>query len=316
MGKRFKERQIPGKQKTMKRNMILAFVASGLVACGTTKQSTTVQYGLDKQGHRGSRGLMPENTIPAMLKAIDLGVTTLEMDVVISKDNKVVVSHDVYFHQNITTTPEGKTLTKAEAEKRLVYTMPYDSVRKYDVGLKPHPDFPRQQKVAVQKPLLADLLDASEKAAKEKSRHVFYNIEIKSKPENDGKKHPPIEEFVDLAMTVINAKRTAARTTIQSFDPRALQVMHRKYPTVTTSLLMEGTDKRTLDEQLKELGFTPAVYSPHYSLVTPALIEQCRQKNIKVVPWTVNSLDEMQRLVALKVDGIITDYPDLFLQLK
>ena len=259
---------------------------------------------------------MPENTIPAMLKALELGVTTLEMDVVISKDNKVVVSHDVYFHQNITTTPEGKTLTKAEAEKRLLYTMPYDSIRKYDVGLKPHPDFPRQQKMAVQKPLLSDLLDASEKAAKERKQPVFYNIEIKSKPENDGKKHPPIEEFVDLAMAVINAKGTTERTTIQSFDPRALQVMHRKYPTVTTSLLMEGADKRSLDEQLQELGYTPVVYSPHFSLVTPTLMEQCRQKGIRVVPWTVNTLEEMQRLISLKVDGIITDYPDLFLQLK
>lgn len=288
-------------------------VASGLVACGTTQQATTTtQTGLDKQGHRGSRGLMPENTIPAMMKALELGVSTLEMDVVISKDNKVVVSHDVYFHHNITTTPEGKTLTRAEAEKRLLYTMPYDSIRKYDVGLKPHPDFPRQQKIAVYKPLLSDLLDATEKQTKS----ILYNIEIKSKPENDGKKHPAIEEFVDLVMAVINAKGVANRTTIQSFDPRALQVMHRKYPDVTTSLLMEGNDKRSLDQQLQQLGYTPKVYSPHYSLVTPALMEQCRQKNIKVIPWTVNNLEEMQRLIGLKVDGIITDYPDLFQQLK
>ena len=275
-----------------------------------------LQDGLDKQGHRGSRGLMPENTIPAMLKALELGVTTLEMDVVISKDNKVVLSHDVFFHHNITTTPEGKTLTKAEAEKRLLYTMSYDSIRKYDVGLKPHPDFPRQQKIAVHKPLLSDLLEASEKGAKERRRPVFYNIEIKSKPENGGKKHPVIEEFVDLVIAVINEKDLVGRTTIQSFDPRALQVVQRKYPKVTTSLLMEGSDKRTLEEQLKELGFTPAIYSPHFSLVTPLLMEQCRQKNIRVVPWTVNSLEEMQRLISLKVDGIITDYPDLFLQLK
>jgi glycerophosphoryl diester phosphodiesterase len=184
------------------------------------------------------------------------------------------------------------------------------------VGLKPHPDFPGQQKIAVQKPLLSDLLEAAEKGAKQRRRPVFYNIEIKSKRENDGVKHPVIEEFVDLVMTVINEKGIGIRTTIQSFDPRALQVMHRKYPAVQTSLLMEGTDKRTLEEQLRELGFAPAVYSPHYSLVTPALMDQCRLKNISVVPWTVNNLEEMQRLIDLKVDGIITDYPDLFLQLK
>jgi glycerophosphoryl diester phosphodiesterase len=301
----------------MIKQICIAVVASGLVACSTTNKTVTpVQNNVDKQGHRGSRGLMPENTIPAMLKAIDLGVITLEMDVVISQDKKVVVSHDVFFHQNITTTPAGKTLTKAEADKHLLYTMPYDSIKKFDVGLKPHPDFPRQQKMAVYKPLLSDLLDATEAAAQQKGRTIAYNIEIKSKPENDGKKHPPIEEFVDLVMAVINAKGTASRTTIQSFDPRALQVMHRKYPSVTTALLMEGTDKRTLAAQLQELGYTPPVYSPHYSLVTPALMEECRQKNIKVIPWTVNTLEEMQRLIKLGVDGIISDYPDLFQQLQ
>ena len=246
---------------------------------------------LDKQGHRGCRGLMPENTIPAMRKAMDLGVTTLEVDLNISRDKQVVVSHDPYFNENITTTPEGKYLTKSEAGKRLLYTMPYDSIRKYDVGLRPHPDFPKQQKVAAYKPLLSELIDNTEAYAKENGRTMLYNIEIKSKPENDGKKHPPVEEFVDLSMAVINAKGITSRATLQSFDPRALQVLHRKYPGVTTSLLIENNDKRSLDEQLQELGFTPNVYSPHYSLVNPSLMEQCRQKKIRVIPWTVNSIE-------------------------
>lgn len=300
----------------MKKSFLITSAVIALLSCGGTKQAATTTASIDKQGHRGSRGLMPENTIPAMEKALELSVTTLEMDVVISKDHQVVVSHDVYFHQNITTTPEGSTLTKAEAEKRLLYTMAYDSIRKYDVGLKAHPDFPRQQKLAVSKPLLADLLEATERGAKARRRPVFYNIEIKSKPENDGKRHPPIEQFVDLAMAVINSKGLSKRVTIQSFDPRALQVMNRKYPGITTSLLIEGNDKRSLEEQLQQLGFTPKVYSPNFALVNSTLMEQCRQKGIKVIPWTVNTIEEMQRLLALKVDGIITDYPDFFQQLK
>jgi len=283
---------------------------------GNKMTRTTVSISFDKQGHRGSRGLMPENTIPAMFKAIDFGVNTLEMDVVISADKKVVVSHDPYFNENITTTPEGKLLTKAEAGKRLLYTMPYDSIRKYDVGLKPHPDFTRQQKIPAYKPLLAELLIATESYAVNKKTAMAYNIEIKSKPENDGKKHPPIEEFTDLVMAEINAQHVANRTTVQSFDPRALQVMHKKYPTISTSLLMEGTDKRTLAAQLEELGFIPTTYSPHFSLVTAALIKQCHEKNIKVIPWTVNNLAQMQRFKDMGTDGIITDYPDLFKQLK
>ncbi|HVG13902.1 MAG TPA: glycerophosphodiester phosphodiesterase family protein, partial [Chitinophagaceae bacterium] len=147
----------------------------------------------DIQGHRGCRGLMPENTIPAMLKAMDLGVTTLEMDVVISGDKKVVVSHDVYFHEAITTAPNGKFLATEESTKLLLYGIPYDSIKKYDVGLKPHPSFPRQEKIPVSKPLLQDLLNATEAYATKKGLSIRYNIEIKSKPADDGKKHPAIE---------------------------------------------------------------------------------------------------------------------------
>jgi glycerophosphoryl diester phosphodiesterase len=299
----------------MKKTILVLAIAL-VAACNSQKKTAVALPGtFDKQGHRGCRGLMPENTIPAMLKALELGVTTLEMDVVISKDNKVVVSHDVFFHQNITTTPEGGQLTKAEAEKRLLYTMNYDSIKKYDVGLKAHPDYPRQEKIAVHKPLLSDLVDASETFAKQKGRNHEYNIEIKSKPENDGKKHPPVEVFADLLMKVINDKGLTDRTVVQSFDPRALQAVHKKYPSVRTSLLIEGNDKRSLEEQLQQLGYTPVVYSPHFSLVNAALISKCREKNIKVIPWTVNNTDEMRRLLQLGVDGIISDYPDLFSQL-
>lgn len=300
----------------MMKTYLAMILSVGILACSVSKPLTgQLPPGFDKEGHRGSRGLMPENTIPAMQKAIDLDVTTLEMDVVISKDLKVVVSHDPYFNENITTTPQGTHLTKAEAAGRLLYTMTYDSISKYDVGLKPHPDFPRQQKIAVSKPLLEELLAATEKYAREKGKTMYYNIEVKSKPENDGKKHPPIEQFVDLVIASIQKSNVLNRTIIQSFDPRALQVLHRKYPTVNTSLLMEGTDKRSLAAQLQELGFTPAVYSPHYSLVTPELIAECKKRNIKVLPWTVNDLTIMKRLKALGVDGIITDYPDLFASL-
>ena len=295
----------------MKKILFFCALTTLAVSCGTSKK-TAGNISFDTQGHRGSRGLMPENTIPAMLKAIDLGVTTLEMDVVISKDKKVVVSHDPYFHENITTLPDGKYLTKKEAATYLLYTMDYDSIRKFDVGIKPHPDFPRQEKVATFKPLLADLLAATEAYAKLKGRTMHYNIEIKSKPENDGKKHPPVEEFVDLAIAVMKSSGIESRITIQSFDPRALQVMHRKYPSFTTSLLIEATDKRSLDEQLQQLGYTPKVYSPNFALVTPELLKQCHEKGMKVIPWTVNTAADIERLKKLGVDGIISDYPDLY----
>jgi glycerophosphoryl diester phosphodiesterase len=284
------------------------------MGCGSAKKNAGYKLPVfDKEGHRGCRGLMPENTIPAMLKAIDLGVTTLEMDVLITRDNKVVVSHDPFFNADITTTPEGKYLTKAEAPQRLLYTMDYDSIRKYDVGLKAHPLFPRQQKIAVHKPLLADLIRSTEAYAKTKKVSLpWYNIETKTKPGMDGIQHPPPAAFVDLLMGVIKNEGIAKRTVIQSFDVRTLQVIHRKYPSIKTSLLIENTDKRSLDEQLKELGFVPQVYSPNYLLVTPALVKSCHEKGINIIPWTVNTKEEIARLTSMGVNGIISDYPDLY----
>ena len=296
---------------------VLAFLL--LNACETSRKSTQTVAATSsfppfgKEGHRGSRGLMPENTIPAMFKAIDLGVTTLEMDVVISKDKKVVVSHDPYFNADITTTPEGTHLTKQEGSKRLLYTMNYDSIRKYDVGLRPHPSFPRQQKLAAYKPLVSELIKATEEYTKEKGApSLWYNIETKCKAGGEGKSHPAPEEFVDLLVKEITNAGIASRTVIQSFDIRTLQVVYKKYPQIKTSLLIEPTDKRSVEEQLKELGYIPFIYSPHYSLVTPDRVKVCHDKGLKVIPWTLNSREDIEKAKAAGVDGIISDYPDLF----
>ena len=266
-----------------------------------------------KEGHRGSRGLMPENTIPAMEKAIDCGVTTLEMDVVISKDRKVVVSHDPYFNADITITPEGKQLTKSEASARVLYGMDYDSIRRYDVGSKLHPGFPQQQKMPVHKPLLSSLIRAAESYTKENGTgQMWYNIETKTSAGGDGVKHPAPEEFVDLLVALLKAEGILSRTVIQSFDIRTLKVLNRKYPSIKTSLLINANDSRSLKKQIDELGFLPFVYSPHFKLVTTSLVRDCHEKGIKVVPWTVNTKADIEAMKVLQVDGIISDYPNLF----
>lgn len=299
----------------MKSILPVFVVVTFLFSCTATNITKTALPAFDAQAHRGGKGLMPENTIPAMLHAIDLKVNTLEMDLQVTKDRQVIVSHDASFNHNFTTTPDGKTLTPEESKKLLLYEMNYDDIRKYDVGMKYFADVPRQKKIPVHKPLLSDLLEATEKYAKQKGHVIFYNIEIKSNAKNDGKLHPLVEEFADLALKVILASGAAERVTIQSFDNRALQIVHKKYPQVKTSLLIEAKDRRSLDQQIKDLGFTPDAYSPHFSLITPQLIQACHQKNMTVIPWTVNNLDDLRKLKNMGVDGVITDYPDLFAQL-
>ena len=267
----------------------------------------------DKQGHRGCRGLMPENTIPAMIHAIDLGVNTLEMDVVITKDKKVILSHEPWMGREITTKPDGSFMGEREERKFNIFWMTYEQTQSFDVGMKPHPRFPQQQKMKVTKPLLSQVFDTVIQTMMTRRRPpVMYNIETKTSPVNDGVFHPAPEEFVDLLMAVIQEKGMIDFVTIQSFDYRTLQYLHRKYPTVKTAMLVEDYDKQPLEEQLKKLGFTATIYSPHYSLVNAGLVKQCHEKGMKLIPWTVNDKTKIKDLKALGVDGIISDYPDLF----
>lgn len=293
--------------------VFLALLALSFLQCRSPKSSAMQVPAFDKQGHRGCRGLMPENTIPAMLKAIDLGVTTLEMDAVITADGEVVLSHEPWMGWEISTTPDGRTFTAREEKQYNIYRMTYAEVLRWDVGLKPHPRFREQERMAVHKPRLTDLIDSVEAYARVKGvKPLFYNIETKCDPMGDDVYHPRPEPFTDQLMAVVNRKGIADRTIIQSFDPRTLQVMHRKYPGVRTALLVEGFSNATMDEHLKELGFTPSIYSPEYNLVTPEMLNACRTKNMKLIPWTVNDVAAIQRLRSMGVDGIITDYPNRF----
>jgi glycerophosphoryl diester phosphodiesterase len=271
--------------------------------------------GFDIEGHRGCRGSLPENSISAFIKALELGVTTLEMDLVISKDKKVVVSHEPYFSHEICLTPEGKNISKEEESSFNIYQMNYEQIKKFDCGTKPHPRFPQQQKIFSIKPLFKDVIDISENHIKEKDySKVQYNVEIKSTPEGDNLFHPEPGEYAELIYEILKEKNILERTIIQSFDIRALQYIHNKYPFIALSFLIENT--LTPEQNLKNLGFTPNIYSPEYILVDQHLISFTKKQKMKIIPWTVNEPEKISRLVKLGVDGVITDYPDLFNKLK
>ena len=270
----------------------------------------------DKEGHRGCRGLMPENTIPAFKKAIELGVTTLEMDAVITKDKKVILSHEPFFNHEITTKPDGSFVNENEEKSFNIYEMTYRETADFDVGSKQHPRFSQQKKIKIHKPLLADVIDLAEAYTKELSKPpVQYNIETKCLPATDDLFHPQPEEFVELLMNVILEKKIESRVIIQSFDIRTLQYLHKKYPTIRTSLLFEPPSDKSIQEQLNELGFVPTIYSPEYIIVTPELVQECKERNMQLIPWTVNDIETINKLKQMGVDGVISDYPNLFAHL-
>ena len=293
--------------------MVLFFSVT-LLACFSAKQIHTLEVkNFDKQGHRGCRGLMPENTIPAMLKAIDLGVTTLEMDAIITKDKKVILSHEPFFNHEISTKPDGTLVLENEEKSLNIYQMNYADIKKFDVGMRNHPRFVNQQKITVYKPLLGDMIDSVEQYCIRYHKTLpFYNIETKCMPATDDIYHPQPAEFVELLVAVIKEKKIESRVIIQSFDPRSLQYLHSKYPTIKTALLIEDFDKKVFALQLKALGFIPNFYSPHFSLITPLLVKQCKEAGISLIPWTVNEIEKIRELKKMGVNGVITDFPNLF----
>ncbi|GAO45546.1 glycerophosphodiester phosphodiesterase family protein [Flavihumibacter petaseus] len=272
---------------------------------------------VDNEGHRGCRGLLPENSIAAMLYALDLGVTTLEMDVVISADGQVLLSHEPFFNAQISSHPDGRFVDTAEARTLNIYQMNYADIRQYDVGNRQHPAFPQQRVQPAIKPLLADVIDSVEQYALATGRPLpFYNIETKTSPATDDVFHPRPAPFVKQLLDVVNDKKVGPRTIIQSFDFRTLREVHRHYPKVRTSVLIDAHDHRSMKRQIRDLGFVPDIYSPNFQLVTTELVETCHARGMKVVAWTANNRAIINRLKQMGVDGIISDYPDLLTRKK
>jgi glycerophosphoryl diester phosphodiesterase len=297
--------------------LILPLIAAAcLAACGTTKQAASGGMkgypAFFKEGHRGTRGLMPENTIPSMIKAIEVGANFIEVDVYLSKDGQVLIAHDPFVNTTISTLPDGRSISKDSAKLYTWHQMNYSDIRRIDVGMKGNPAYPQQQKVPAYMPLLGELIDSVEAfTASRKLKPTIYNIEIKSNPKMDGVYQPANPDvLVKALMDVVKSKNIGNRFYLQSFDVRPLQSARRLYPDVTIGFLT-GEGKKSVEENLQALGFKPDIYSPAYQLVKKETVEVCRKQGMKLVPWTVNTAKEIDQLVKMGVDGIITDYPNL-----
>ncbi|MBL0343310.1 MAG: glycerophosphodiester phosphodiesterase [Bacteroidetes bacterium] len=288
-------------------SFILLFI--GLIA-----QSLPVKSQFEIQGHRGCRGIFPENTIPAFLKAVDLGVTTLEMDVVITSDKRVLVSHDPFMAHEICLNRLGNEIKESEEKTLNIYQMTAAEAMSFDCGSKFHPRFSSQQKLVAHKPLLSDVISTVETyILKHNLPPVFYNIETKCTPSGDGIFHPVPEVFADLLFQVVDSAKIADRTYIQSFDVRTLQHLKKFGKKVKLVLLVENT--KGVEQNMEKLGFLPDVYSPYFKLLKKKDVQELHNKNIKVIPWTVNNLKDMHSLIRKGVDGIITDYPDRLIEI-
>jgi glycerophosphoryl diester phosphodiesterase len=246
-------------------------------------------------GHRGARAVLPENTLPAFEYAIAAGVDALELDLAVTSDNVLVVSHDPVMNPDYCTPPEGWTGT------RTIREMTFAELRGWDCGARANPGFPRQ------KPVPGTRVPSLDEVFALAPRGTFgFNVETKifaAKPELT----PPPAEFARLLLDAIRRHKLENRVIVQSFDFRTLEAMRKMAPEVALSALHAPPGSGYV-------GAAKAVgarwWSPHYSIVTPELVEEAHKAGMKVVPWTANDASVWKKLAGARVDAIITDDPE------
>jgi glycerophosphoryl diester phosphodiesterase len=308
---------------------LAALCALGTAAALAQPAATPAPRVFDLQGHRGARGLAPENTLPAFQKALDLGVNTLECDMAITRDGVVVVHHDLWLNPDTTRGPDGQWLDKRGPA---ISDLTFAELQRYDVGrLKPGTEyakgFPEQQPVdGTRVPRLSELFELVRKSG---NTRIGFDCETKVSPLDPAATLPP-QEFARRVIAEIRQGGMQARTMIQSFDWRTLQVVQKEAPEIRTMYL---SSPRTLVRSADGgpspwlAGFDPdrhggsvpkavhaaggRIWAPNQTFLVPTMIVEAHALGIVVIPWTVNEPPMMNKLLDMNVDGIISDRPDL-----
>ena len=309
--------------------LLVLTIALASLSVGAQSQPTPPTRAFDLQGHRGARGLAPENTLPAFQKALELGVNTLECDMAITRDGVVVVHHDLWLNPDTTRGPDGQWLDKRGPA---IAELTYAELQRYDVGrLKPGTEyakaFPDQQAVdGTRVPRLADLFDLVRRSG---NTQVGFDCETKLSPLEPAATLPP-EEFARRVIAEIRKGGMQSRTMVQSFDWRTLQVVQKEAPEIRTMYLssprtlarpagggpspwLAGFDLDRFGGSLPQAVHAAGgrIWAPNQTYLTPALRSEAKALDIRVIPWTVNEPAMINKLLDMDVDGIISDRPDL-----
>lgn len=295
------------------------------VLAGVAFAGATACFAFDLQGHRGARGLAPENTLPAFERALEIGVTTLELDIGVTGDGVVVVLHDPFLNPAITRDAAGRWLPGKGPPVR---SLTLAQLQAHDVG-RINPDapyartFPAQEgRDGVRVPTLAAVFERVRQLG---AHHVRFNIETKLNPLRPDETATP-EAMTRALLQVIAGAGMARRVSIQSFDWRTLELVRQLAPSIPTVHLTIQTANNdnvrdgawTAGLRLGDHGSVPRlvhaaggrIWSPNQGALTEALVRQAQGLGLQVLPWTVNDPADMERLIAWGVDGLITDYPD------
>ncbi len=273
---------------------------------------------VDWQGHRGARGLKPENTWPAFEEAIQYKMTTLELDTVLTKDKRIVIHHDSETNPVICQNSDGSSIKKIS-----LYNLTLTELQTLDCGSKKNPSFPEQNPVPGTKLITIEEFFQKVSDAEKKTKQKFlFNIETKF-PDDGSAADSIVEEHANLLVSAVEKAKTTDRTTIQSFDMRTLPLVQKKNSKIKTSALFAPTYAQGFlmtigfgngyreDILLKTKSLKANIISPYFLYVTPEFVKQAHDSQIEVIPWTVNNEKEVNRLLGCGVDGVISDYPNL-----
>ncbi|MCD6040978.1 MAG: glycerophosphodiester phosphodiesterase [Burkholderiales bacterium] len=260
------------------------------------------QTSIELQGHRGARGHLPENTLPSFEAALAMGVDTLELDVGVTRDGVVVVHHDRRLNPDVARGPDGRWVS---APAPTVFSFAVAELQSYDVGrIRPGSEY--AQRFPHQKPLDGTRIPRLEQVLR-LSPTVKFNIETKLSAKAPDETLPP-EPFARALIAEVRRAGVAARTTIQSFDFRTLEVVQREAPEIKTAYLTNGQKGEAVPRMVQRLG--GAIWSPNFEDLDARALGAARGLGVRVVVWTVNDPADIARMKDMRVDGIISDYPD------
>lgn len=273
-------------------------------ACASVSRvpSKPLRPGFEIQGHRGARAMMPENTLPAFEYALNAGVDVLELDVGVTADDQLVVSHD----RRVDTAICRKHSFDHERSGPLIRSLTLEQIREYDCGSYRNRRFPSQLLIpGTRMPLLAEVFDLIQNSTNPWANNIGFNIETKIDEDHPSDTVAPVV-FVNLLVKLIESRGLESRVVIQSFDFRTLRLVKSQYPKIRISALV---DSKSLDyaDLIKDLG--PDIISPNYRKIDKGKIELIQSFGIRVIPWTVNKRSDWVQLIDDGVDGIITDDP-------
>ncbi len=282
------------------------FLLSLLASCSMSDNSDKITI----HGHRGCRGLLPENTMPSFYKALDLGVDALEIDLVCTGDGQLLISHDPFIVSEICTKPDGTLITPTEEKSLNIYKMTMTEAQSYICGTLVHPRFIQQQQLKTYKPSFVEFVSGVREYCKKKNLSFpVLNIEIKSEAEWDSIYQPFPRDYAKLILKEYNSLNINEHALIQSFDPRILEELNQQQQGLKLMLLI-GNENKNVAENLSVLSFKPYAYCPHFGLVDEVAVSYCKQNGVELIVWTVNEEGDMQKMLQLGVRNIITDYPD------